>query len=354
MTHGSRSRFGPSILRRSAFTLIELLVVIAIIALLIAILLPALGKARALGRQTQEMAAASQFLRAYMGYANDYKDAVIPPYIHWTWAHPHTGRVNFMPPDPNDPIRPMEGSVIKVWPWRFMAYTGHPPKAMMIDKNTMRDFNSRNRTPSSAGATNTYEDVNKFQSALGWHPSFGLNSVFMGGSYQRGAFPIATGNDEGRLPADYKAKFWVTRISDIRNTSKMLVMGSARANDVKDSGSFGNTSWGDTPPPFVATSQIVPGYYELLPPRPSPRGRGSGGGPGGGRTTAWNASNAFDPKLAPATWGFVDGRHAKKAVVGKADAHVEVLGLEDLRDMTRWSNYASGPDWNFRPGNSGY
>ena len=64
--------------RKSSFTLIELLVVIAIIALLAAMLLPALGKVKDQGRRSSCMNNLKQMSIQMMDYTNSFDDYVVP------------------------------------------------------------------------------------------------------------------------------------------------------------------------------------------------------------------------------------------------------------------------------------
>jgi prepilin-type N-terminal cleavage/methylation domain-containing protein/prepilin-type processing-associated H-X9-DG protein len=81
----------------NGFTLIELLVVIAIIALLMAILMPALHRAREAGKRAVCLAQIKQLQICWNLYADDNEDKVPPGDVYFSWEFNSTG---FQPNQP--------------------------------------------------------------------------------------------------------------------------------------------------------------------------------------------------------------------------------------------------------------
>lgn len=293
--------------QRRAFSLIELLVVIAVVALLVSILLPALARARSMGRQARELAGGKQLMTAFTLYANDNKDRVLTGYPPAQWV------ATTMPVFNGEGER-LYAEQAQRYPWRIAPYFDGDFRGLYLDQRLLKDVRDNAATYTPLGVNLDY--------VISLFPSLGMNINFVGGSDRLGQFDPLFRRVYG--------KPYIERLDEARRPSDLIAFASARSEAQ----------------PLAPQLGRPEGFFRIEPPLLS-----------AGLPRQWEAS--YDPKTnSPgANSGYIALRYASgngvggggKAVAAQIDGHGSILGWEELNDMRRWADGADRVDWVMTP-----
>jgi len=158
--------------RRQAFTIVEILVVVSIIALLMALLLPALSGVKGRSRKTSELSHIRQVGIAWNLYAGGNDDATVPGYLEPTSTPPIIQKWDLSFEFPQGSTIP--DSIAAPWTWRLMPYFNN-------NYEVIRGYTGEERPDSLyIDMAAIPPDVNE-ATIFAEEPAFGYNAYYTGG-----------------------------------------------------------------------------------------------------------------------------------------------------------------------------
>lgn len=277
------------------FTLIELLVVVAMIALLVSLILPALGRIRSYGRQCKEMVGARELMTAFTLYADTNKGFVLPGY-------PPVSMVNGDMVVIDHEGDRLTGDTAQRFPWRIAPYLNYDFRGLYGDERTLNEL--RDRRDQYAQYNVSYEYV------VSLFPSLGMNVAFIGGSDRHQSFDPSFRRDFGTP--------YLRQLADCRRPAELMAFVSARAEEQVLLPGMGR---------FEGFFRVEPPVYYAE------------------NGLRWQDAYDPDARVPGNNSGFVSLRYSGRAVAAMIDGHSEALAWGKLRDMRRWADQATSETW---------
>jgi len=275
-------------MRTRGFTLVELLVVMAIVALVLAVLLPALGSARANAEKLRELNDIRQVGMAWSMYSSSANGQLLPgyldPVVQQTWGvrYPIASANASVPADDAAP-----------YPWRLMPYLGGNHLILNGHRTDVVDADPLSEMAATAR-----------------HPAFGYNAIYLGGWYERAS----------DLHRPYRVRFEAAKVvarsaAQIDRPEEIVAFCSSRDPGALQRGNAADSS---------------PGSHYVVPPIL-------------GDTPQWDGSSGvietFGQTAPPLA------RYTSQVAAVLVDGHTAAEGPAGLNDQRRWIPRATTVDF---------
>jgi len=291
---------------RPGFTIVEMIVVIGVVAALAGLLLPAIGRARAGSRKTEELSNIKQCFYAWSLYANQNNDAALPGYLDEDTQTQWNVTYRF----PNHSDIPWD--IAAPYPWRLAKF--------LENSHELLHGHADEADPDMSG-----DDLDE-ASEVANEPSFGYNAFYVGGWWEDDDSDASTPN----RPRFSSARV-VARSTTAAAEKRIVLFASSSALGPGLYRKWDNTLAGSH---FVVPSTVAeePIWYSGL----GGSGGGGGGVTAGARTDDVSSLRVLEYDFDPEALGVPIGRHTKSVAVLWTDGSCDTQLPGALADQRLW------------------